>query len=396
MNYIKEMNAFYDQIIFNPLSSSAIAVWHTLMHANNKSGWQTTFSVPASLIELLSGVKGTTFKRARTELQEKGYIAVTPGSGNQAATYRMISQMKAFDQHSSTTHYHTVPQPDETVSREQQESTPQPKQAHHPTPPTEQAIKKTTSSQTDTPISANTSGHATTYTSNHTAEPTMNGRANPAHQMDQKANVTTDRTLAHKADVTTVRTPAHQPNCTMDHKLDHSADHTTAPLFKQYINKTNTKHKPTTTSAAIRFYQENFNATGSYVLNDIDHWITDMGDPLVLDAMKRALEQNKPTWRYVKGILKSWKTKGITNVNQATADDNKFRDKYAQKPGSRVSDKGEIVPEWFKERKKKQALEQKQQQQALARTRSTYTESKREECERLLAKFSKGKRSGSA
>ncbi|WP_246202687.1 hypothetical protein [Virgibacillus doumboii] len=98
MNYLKELNAFYQQIIFNPLSGSAVALWNTLMHFNNLCGWQETFSVAASVIELQSGIKGTSFKRARDELQEKGYIHVTSRSGNQAAVYRMISQFKLMDQ----------------------------------------------------------------------------------------------------------------------------------------------------------------------------------------------------------------------------------------------------------------------------------------------------------
>ncbi len=31
MNYIKEMNPSYNQIEINPLSSSAVALWHTLI-----------------------------------------------------------------------------------------------------------------------------------------------------------------------------------------------------------------------------------------------------------------------------------------------------------------------------------------------------------------------------
>ena len=364
MNYIKEMNAFYDQLIFNPLSSSAISVWHTLMHYNNKSGWQRTFTVPASLIELTSGVKGSTFKRARTELQEKGYIAVTSGSGNQAATYRMISQIKTYEQHDSPTHDTTKPQP---VAEPIQQ--PLPKQL--PATATGETAKEP-NTQTSEPIQ--TSVMALTAD----------------HQIDQKMIITTDCAPVQKSGYNMVRTTVHNPDCSTDHR----SDHTTAPLFKQYINKTNTKHKPiTTTSAAIQFYRQNFDASGSYLLNDISQWITNMGEALVLDAMKRALEQNKPNWRYVKGILKSWKTKGITTVEQVAADDERFQNNYARKTTSRVPDKGEIVPEWFQERKKQQAIELERQQHSPAKTSSTCTESEWEECERLLAKHSKKKRS---
>ncbi|MEI3598650.1 MULTISPECIES: hypothetical protein [unclassified Oceanobacillus] len=37
MNYIKEINAFYDHQEREPLLGSAVALWYTLMHMNNKN-----------------------------------------------------------------------------------------------------------------------------------------------------------------------------------------------------------------------------------------------------------------------------------------------------------------------------------------------------------------------
>ncbi|MUV37133.1 hypothetical protein JNUCC1_00939 [Lentibacillus sp. JNUCC-1] len=72
MNYIKELNAFHTQIIFTPLSSSAVALWYALMHFNNISGWRKEFTVAASQLQSHSGLKTTSFKRAREELVTKG------------------------------------------------------------------------------------------------------------------------------------------------------------------------------------------------------------------------------------------------------------------------------------------------------------------------------------
>ncbi|WP_117149323.1 DnaD domain-containing protein [Paraliobacillus zengyii] len=91
MNYIKEMNAFYNQIEINPLSSSAVALWHTLMHINNKTGWKQTFTVAAGVLRIKAGLKDSAFKRARIELQEKGYITFQSMGGNQAARYKLHS-----------------------------------------------------------------------------------------------------------------------------------------------------------------------------------------------------------------------------------------------------------------------------------------------------------------
>ena len=97
MNYIKDLNAFYNQIIFQPLSGSAVAIWNTLMHFNNLCGWKREFSVAATQLQLKAGLKAISFQRARDELKEKGFIIVTSRGSNQAAVYQMISQQMDFE-----------------------------------------------------------------------------------------------------------------------------------------------------------------------------------------------------------------------------------------------------------------------------------------------------------
>lgn len=300
MNYLKELNAFYNQIIFNPLTGSAVALWNTLMHYNNLCGWQETFTVPASAIELKSGLKGTSFKRAREELRDKGYIEVTSGRGNQAATYRMLSQVR----------------PSGGIM-----------QAGLDTQPVIEEHRE------ETPIEnpqMNDSGETT-------ANESVDARAERGSS-DPVVDDTMALEAAQTSDQNTVR----------------NMDHSPVPLTKQYINQNKTKHKPTTTTPdAIRFYQENIGMTSAYIAGDISSWISDMGDPLVLDALKRAVEQGKSTWRYAKGILKAWKIKSITTVEQVAADDNAFRNR---KKGEQIAGRGEVVPDWFMERKAKRAV----------------------------------------
>ncbi|WP_231572548.1 hypothetical protein [Halobacillus sp. BBL2006] len=40
MNYLKELNAFLDQLEMEELSLSASMLWISLMHFNNKVGWK--------------------------------------------------------------------------------------------------------------------------------------------------------------------------------------------------------------------------------------------------------------------------------------------------------------------------------------------------------------------
>ena len=48
MNYLKELNAFLDQLELEELSLSASMLWISLMHFNNKVGWKKEFAVPIS------------------------------------------------------------------------------------------------------------------------------------------------------------------------------------------------------------------------------------------------------------------------------------------------------------------------------------------------------------
>ncbi|WP_430790488.1 DnaD domain-containing protein [Virgibacillus flavescens] len=146
-----------------------------------------------------------------------------------------------------------------------------------------------------------------------------------------------------------------------ERNVNHKVDHNLAPLIKQKSKQNNTA----TTIDAIAFFQDNFGAMIPYVANDIIQWVTDLGEPLVLHAMKRALEQGKGNWGYVKGILQAWAKKGISGVEAAQAEEVEFRAGSVQKKrsysgGASASASAEVVPEWFTEQKRKRELERKQ------------------------------------
>ncbi|MGO0058614.1 helix-turn-helix domain-containing protein [Brevibacillus fluminis] len=91
MNYIREINAFYDRLETNPLSTSAIALWHALMQINNKAGWIDTFAVAVSVLCVKTGLSERTITNARNELKQKGYIDFLSRKGNKSATYKIES-----------------------------------------------------------------------------------------------------------------------------------------------------------------------------------------------------------------------------------------------------------------------------------------------------------------
>lgn len=91
MNYIQEINAFYDWLETNPLSGNAINLWHALMATANKAGWINKFAVAISILEAKSGLNKKAVERARNELSQKGRIIWKSRSGNKSAEYSIIS-----------------------------------------------------------------------------------------------------------------------------------------------------------------------------------------------------------------------------------------------------------------------------------------------------------------
>ncbi|VVM35096.1 DnaD domain-containing protein [Terribacillus sp. AE2B 122] len=105
---------------------------------------------------------------------------------------------------------------------------------------------------------------------------------------------------------------------------------------------------PPTPSESITFFQKNIGLTSAYVSEEILQWIDDVGDDLVLFALKRAVDQNKPTWAYAKAILKKWLQNNIRTVQQAQDEQERFSNQNQRKQNNSVSNKpAEIVPEWF-------------------------------------------------
>lgn len=91
MNYIREINAFYDWLETNSIPDSAIVLWHALMHINNKTGWVTEFTVAISTLSTKTGLKKDAIIRARLRLQQCGRIDFKSRTGQQSAIYQMIS-----------------------------------------------------------------------------------------------------------------------------------------------------------------------------------------------------------------------------------------------------------------------------------------------------------------
>lgn len=90
MNYIAELNAFHDYLLLNQLSTSEIALWHALVHINNKTMWKTEFAASNLMLQQLTGLSISGITSARNKLKQRGVLEYTPGKARQAGKYHLF------------------------------------------------------------------------------------------------------------------------------------------------------------------------------------------------------------------------------------------------------------------------------------------------------------------
>lgn len=90
MNYIEQLNSFYELQEQHPISIKAFCLYHHLLNINNKLFWKERFVLPNSRLVNLTRIDIRTFDRVRNELIQKGYIEYKKGKGNQAGEYKIV------------------------------------------------------------------------------------------------------------------------------------------------------------------------------------------------------------------------------------------------------------------------------------------------------------------
>ena len=91
MDYMREINAFYDFAEVNDLSPSCVTLWHAFMFLANRARWPEQLTLPISALESRAKLKSTAVKEARKKLKELGLIDFEFRDGNQSTIYRIIS-----------------------------------------------------------------------------------------------------------------------------------------------------------------------------------------------------------------------------------------------------------------------------------------------------------------
>ncbi|HDR4907772.1 TPA: DnaD domain protein [Bacillus cereus] len=106
-----------------------------------------------------------------------------------------------------------------------------------------------------------------------------------------------------------------------------------------------------------------------------------LGSELILEAVKRSIDENVLKWRYVRGILKNWEAKKVKTLKDVAMLDAQFDlGKNKKQFGSGNTNRNEMVPEWLHEK------EEIPEEQPIKNNKLTIEE-ERERLKTLLKKY---------
>ena len=294
MNYLKQVLALNQLQLRDPLSKGPYMLFHALLNVNNDCGWIEWFEVASIRLELFSQMSREGVQKARKELIERGLIEFK-SNGTRAGSYRL--------------------------KRLYEDST-----------------------QISTQVSTQDSTQDSTQNSTQ-----MNSEIEPLStplptQLEKNTQMSTqDSTQSGTQGSTQDSTPLNKLNKT---KLNKSKVNSCSSYTEMSTEKSADNDDNKTTENVFEFYQKNFGILSSFVQEDILYWIRDIGDGLVLEALKRALEQNKE-YGYAKKIMQSWVRKGIDSLEKAEAERVQFI-RANEKRGNSYQRTGRVatVPDW--------------------------------------------------
>ena len=286
MNYLKQVLALNQLQLRDPLSKGQYMLFHALLNVNNDCGWIEWFEVASIRLELFSQMSREGVQKARKELIERGLIEFK-SNGTRAGSYRL---KKLYED----------------------------------------------STQTSTQVSTQDSTQSSTQI-NTEIEPLSTPLPTQLEENTQMS--TQDSTQSSTQD----GTPLNKLNKTKQNK---SKVNSCSSYTEISDEKSSDKDDNKTTENVFEFYQKNFGILSSFIQEDILYWIRDIGDGLVLEALKRALEQNKE-YGYAKKIMQSWVRKGIDSLEKAEAERVQFI-RANEKRGTSYQRTGRVanVPDW--------------------------------------------------
>lgn len=102
----------------------------------------------------------------------------------------------------------------------------------------------------------------------------------------------------------------------------------------------NPENKPPAAANIFMIYEQNFGMLNPMTIETVEKWEADLGEELVIEAMRRAAVDNK-AFRYAEGIMRSWLKTNVKTVADAEAQDVAYKQRQ-----NGNSPKKEKMPEW--------------------------------------------------
>lgn len=99
--------------------------------------------------------------------------------------------------------------------------------------------------------------------------------------------------------------------------------------------------------AVSEFYQQNFGLASPVIMEDLVHWCNDLSSEMVILAMTKAIENNKP-YSYAKAIMKNWVKSNIKTPDDVKAEEVQFQQRKQQNNQFKNQRK-EPTPDWMNE-----------------------------------------------
>ena len=89
LKYIDIINAFWNSVTMNPLSTGQVSLYFALLHICNRSNWTEWFQAPNQVLSVLTGMSRSGILKARNELKQRGFIDFRE-KGTKATVYTLL------------------------------------------------------------------------------------------------------------------------------------------------------------------------------------------------------------------------------------------------------------------------------------------------------------------
>lgn len=90
MQYISQMNAFWNLAKLNPLPSKAGYLYFAILDCANTAGWKREFNAPNSTLQAMAGLDKNALTRYRNVLIQQGLIKYKAGDRGASGRYEVV------------------------------------------------------------------------------------------------------------------------------------------------------------------------------------------------------------------------------------------------------------------------------------------------------------------